>query len=295
MAEANKTVGSGSLLIAWQLKDKTVAIIGGGDVASQRVDSLLATDAQIHVVAPASGLHPRSSTLIAKYSDRVTHIDTEFAFSSSFNLADVKTSETLGANVDLFRYDMVLTALDDADLSRRIVEACRARRIPVNAADIPDLCDFYFGGQVRDGPLQIMISTNGNAPRLAALIKNTIKDSLTGYEGEALVRVGKLRNKLKVRAPGVGGDIGKRRMKWMSGICERWPMKELSELDETTMDWLLDEGWENGKVLDPPKKNSGFSFSSSVLDAGTVVKAGAVALGFLFAHRVLVPYLSSKR
>ncbi|TFK30117.1 siroheme biosynthesis protein MET8 [Coprinopsis marcescibilis] len=242
----NKTVGGGSLLIAWQLKNKRVAIVGGGEVASQRVDSLLATDGQIDVIAPSSGLYARCKKLIDEHPTRVTHIDKEFAFEDS------EGGEVVG-NVDLYAYDMVLTALDDAELSRRIVEACRSRRIPVNAADIPDLCDFYFGGQVRDGPLQIMVSTNGSAPRLAAMIKNKIREGLTGYEGEALTRVGILRNKLKERVPGIGGNLGKRRMKWMSGICERWSIEELAKLDEETMDRLLDSGWEKGIVLDPPR------------------------------------------
>ncbi|KAJ2934915.1 hypothetical protein H1R20_g2198, partial [Candolleomyces eurysporus] len=239
MAE-NKTIGGGSLLIAWQLKGKKVLIVGGGEVGAQRIDSLLTTDAHIDLVSPAAGLHPRSKGFLEKYPSRITHIDQEFAF--------IDGRQTTTASVDVGTYDMVLTALDDNALSRRIVEVCRALRVPVNAADIPELCDFYFGGQVRDGPLQIMISTNGNGPRIAALIKDRVKNALTGKEGNALTKVGILRTKLKERAPGVGGDVGRRRMRWMSKLCEQWSLEDLALLNEETMDQLLDEGWEQNAV-----------------------------------------------
>ncbi len=37
----------------------------------------------------------------------------------------------------LDQYDMVLTAIDDIELSKKICYECRARRIPVNVADVP--------------------------------------------------------------------------------------------------------------------------------------------------------------
>ncbi|KAH6918381.1 siroheme biosynthesis protein MET8 [Coprinopsis sp. MPI-PUGE-AT-0042] len=274
---------SGSLLIAWQLENKEVAIVGGGEVACQRIESLLSTAVQtIHLIAPFSGLNPRTAQLVGQHADRIIHIDTDFAFRTTPQQGDVRSDGGLAANVDLFAFDMVLTALDDTELSRRIVHACRSRRIPVNAADIPDLCDFYFGGQVRDGPLQIMISTNGNGPKLAALIKEKIRSSLTGYEGEALTRVGVLRNKLKERAPGVGGEVGKRRMKWMSGICQQWTMKELASLDDETIEWMLNEGWEKGKVVQPART---FQRVISLL-----AKAALGTIGILVLRRTLLSY-----
>ncbi|KAL1762258.1 putative NAD(P)-binding-domain-containing protein [Schizophyllum commune] len=221
----------GSLLIAWQLKDKNVLIVGGGEVASQRIDSLLPTDANITVLSPAKGVCARTQQLVDAHPHRVTHYDRRFT-----------------GPAELHRMDMVLTAIDDVSKSREIVELCRKARIPVNAADIPDLCNFYFGAQVRDGPLQIMISTNGNGPKLAALIKERIRDSLTGCEGVAIEKVGQLRAMLRERAPGVGGGLGRRRMKWISSLCSQWQLEDLMHLDEATMTRLLDEGWEKNEV-----------------------------------------------
>ncbi|KAG5653849.1 hypothetical protein H0H81_010122 [Sphagnurus paluster] len=225
------TVGGGSLLVAWQLKGKNILIVGGGEVASQRIDSLLTTDAHLVVVSPNVGLNPRTKQFIEEHPDRITYHDRSFS----------------GVE-ELDAMDMVLTALDDVELSRNICIMSRNAHIPVNAADIPDSCDFYFGSQIRDGPLQIMISTNGNGPRMANLVKRKLQKALSGFEGQTITKVGALRTQLKIRAPGVGGELGKRRMKWMTNLCNAWKEEELALMDDTMMQKLLDDGWENDCV-----------------------------------------------
>ncbi|KAI0822604.1 siroheme synthase [Trametes gibbosa] len=220
----------GSLLLAWQLKDKHVLIVGGGDVASGRIESVLVADARISLIAPRSGLHPLTQWFVDN-SDRITYHDRLFA----------------GPD-DLQTVDLVLTAIDDVDASRRICALCRDRRIPVNVADIPPSCDFYFGSQIRSGPLQIMISTNGRSPKLANILRRKIEECIPEHAGDAIEKVGSLRSKLKERAPGVGGDVGRRRMRWMIDVCSSWDINELALLDDNMIGRLLDEGWEKNQV-----------------------------------------------
>ncbi|KAN0075488.1 putative NAD(P)-binding domain containing protein [Tylopilus felleus] len=225
--------GGGSLLVAWQLKSKHVLIVGGGDVASGRIESVLVADARVTIISPSTGLHP----LTKKFIDgpyQITYHDRVFA----------------GAE-DLIGVDMVLTAINDVVQSRVICSLCRERKIPVNVADIPESCDFYFGSQIRDGPLQIMISTNGQSPKLANLIKRRVERSLPEQAGKAIEKVGALRAKLKERAPGVGGQVSKRRMKWMVDVCTSWELEELAMLNEEMMKRLLDDGWEHDAVPRP--------------------------------------------
>ena len=223
--------------MAWQLKDKHVLIVGGGDVASSRLESVLSADARVTVICPSTGLHPLTKQLInGPY--QITYHDRVF-----------------GGTEDLAGVDMVLTAIDDVIQSRVICGLCRDLKIPVNVADIPESCDFYFGSQIRDGPLQIMISTNGQSPKLANIIKRRVEKSLPEHTGDAIEKVGKLRVMLKERAPGVGGDVSKRRMKWMVDVCNSLQIEELAQMDEQTMNTLLDEGWENGTV--PRLRGSG--------------------------------------
>ncbi|KAF7338199.1 hypothetical protein MVEN_02045000 [Mycena venus] len=268
------SIGGGSLLIAWQLKDKNVLIVGGGEVASQRIESILTADAHITLLAPAKGIHARTKELIDMYPSRITYYDRRFS-----------------GPAEIHKMDMVLTALDDVNRSREICEMCRKNKVPVNAADIPDLCDFYFGAQIRDGPLQIMISTNGNGPRMAALMKKKIQSALSGSEGEAIER-------LKERAPGVGGALGRRRMKWMSEVCNAWEIDELMQLDDTLIKKLLDEGWDKNCVptldqLKGRKTRKGSRQTTQSLDSSQWLLAiGTFALGAVCSTLVL---LSRKR
>jgi precorrin-2 dehydrogenase/sirohydrochlorin ferrochelatase len=274
MSTDSASLGGGSLLLAWQLKDKRVLIVGGGDVASGRIESVLVADALITLIAPREGLHPVTKRFI-ETSDRITYHD------RVFDAAD-----------DLDNVDMVLTAIDDVELSREICVLCRARRIPVNAADIPPSCDFYFGSQIRDGPLQIMISTNGQGPKLANLIRKRIEASLPDNVGEAIVKVGSLRSQLKERAPGVGGPLGKRRMRWMIDVCNAWEMDDLACLDDAMIRRLLDDGWENNRV--PGVEEVGgrrrgtrklSAISPFVLPSFVGFAVGAVSVGLIFWNR----------
>ncbi|KAH8102911.1 siroheme synthase [Cristinia sonorae] len=259
------TFSGGSVLLAWQLKDKTVLIVGGGDVASGRIESVLVADAFITLVAPSTGLHPLTRKYLTE-SDRITYHDRMFA-----------------GPQDLDNVDMVLTAIDDVEKSREICAMCRERRIPVNVADIPPSCDFYFGSQIRSGPLQIMISTNGQSPKLANIIRRKIEEALPEHAGEAVEKVGELRNKLRTRAPGVGGELGKRRMRWMVDVCNAWDIEDLAALDGDLMNRLLDDGWEKNKVPKPEDIGSGKRRHSAVLSPSSSLSGSALplAIGFI--------------
>jgi len=228
-------VPGGSLPLAWQLKDKPVVLIGGGMVASGRLFNLLQADELVTLIAPSNQLHPEVKYRIHEdpiASSRITYLDKVYS-----------------GKQDLQGAEIVLTAIDDNEQSLRIWRDAKDLRIPINVADVPPNCDFYFGSLIRRGPLQILVSTNGKGPKLASLIRQRVEESLPENVEGAIKRVGILREKLRERAPEVGGKLGKERMKWMSGICESWNLEELAELDDQGIDKLLDEGWERRKVM----------------------------------------------
>jgi precorrin-2 dehydrogenase/sirohydrochlorin ferrochelatase len=113
---------------------------------------------------------------------------------------------------DLDGADMVLCAIDDPDASTQVWKLCKERRIPANIADVPPECDFFFGSVHRDGPLQVMVSTNGNGPKLASIIRKKIANILPQNTGAAIENVGRLRKKLRTVAP--NAEEGPKRMKW---------------------------------------------------------------------------------
>ncbi len=178
---------------------------------------MLNADAKVTVVSPRSGLNPEVAHRVEK--GQVTYHDRKFESS------------------DLDNVDMVLTAIDDPAASTTIWKLCKERKIAANIADVPPECDFYFGSVHRDGPLQIMVSTNGNGPKMASLIRKQIAANLPENIGSAIQKVGRLRRKLRQVAPDV--EEGPKRMQWMSRVCEEWSLEDLVEMDEEDMDMLL--------------------------------------------------------
>lgn len=149
-------------------------------------------DAKVTVVSPRDGLNDEVAYRIEK--KQVDYVDRKFEPS------------------DLDGVDMVLTAVDDPEASTQVYKLCKERRIPANIADVPPECDFYFGSVHRDGPLQIMVSTNGNGPKLANIVRRQIAAGLPKNIGAAIQKVGQLRRKLRRVAP--GPEEGPKRMQW---------------------------------------------------------------------------------
>ncbi|WFD31402.1 Bifunctional dehydrogenase and ferrochelatase [Malassezia sp. CBS 17886] len=227
----------GSLVVAWQLRHKHVLLVGGGDVAAGRLVSLKNADAHVTVVAPRAGL----------CEEMQFRIDTEGTVDEYCDVAFTDSAQL--RRTDGGDYDMVFTAIDDAALSRQICAWCRERRIPVNVADVPPECDFYFGSVLRRGPLQVLVSTGGKGPRLARKLRLRIGDALPDSVGDALVRVGALRVALRRVAPDAAQ--GPRRMQWMTDVCELWPLEKLGSLDDAAIARMLAIGWAQSRVPAP--------------------------------------------
>ncbi|KAI4282644.1 MAG: hypothetical protein L6R35_005340, partial [Caloplaca aegaea] len=218
MPEEYPTIqGGGSLILAWQIKNKRVLVVGGGEVAAGRILNVLNADANVTVVSPRDGLNEEVAYRIDK--GQVEYVDRKFEPS------------------DLDDADMVLTAVDDPEASTQIWKLCKEKKVAANIADVPPECDFYFGSVHRDGPLQIMVSTNGNGPKLASIVRKQIAANLPDNIGAAIQKVGLLRRKLRKLAPAT--EEGPKRMQWMSKVCESWSLENLVEMDEDDMERLL--------------------------------------------------------
>lgn len=179
----------------------------------------------MHVVCPSSGLNDEVAYRVAE--KQVTHIDRLF-----------EPSDLEGA-------DMVLVAIDDPAASTVIWKLCKEKKIPANIADVPPECDFYFGSIHRDGPLQIMVSTNGKGPRLASVIRRFIAKQLPPDAGNAIERIGRLRVRLRQIAPDPA-DAPKR-MAWMTKVSDAYSWDEMCRLSDEDIGNLL-RFYPSGKV-----------------------------------------------
>lgn len=215
------------------LNARSCVDVDQAQVAAGRIVNVLNADAKVTVVSPREGLNDEVAYRIEQ--KQVDYIDRKFE------------------PQDLDGVDMVLTAVDDPEASTQIWKLCKEKKIPANIADVPPECDFYFGSVHRDGPLQIMVSTNGNGPKMANIVRRHIAETLPPNIGGAIEKVGALRRKLRKVAP--TPDQAPKRMQWyvvctllqrldvycyrMIKVSEKYTNEELCAMTEEDMDSLL--------------------------------------------------------
>src|SRR5699024_145576 len=73
----------------------------------------------------------------------------------------------------------------------------KAKKVLVNVADTPDLCDFYLGSIVKKGNLKIGISTNGKSPTMAKRLREVFTEVLPDEMENVLQNLRTIRKQIK--------------------------------------------------------------------------------------------------
>ncbi len=141
----------------FRVSGKTVAVFGNGDEAYAKARLLANTDAVI--IAFGADPEPAYRDWLAQQG--VAHVAAEFS------PAQVKGMV------------LVFAATGDAELDREIVAAARAEKIPANAVDQPDYCDFITPALVNRAPVAVAIGTEGAGPVLAQMIRAQVDQMLS--------------------------------------------------------------------------------------------------------------------
>jgi uroporphyrin-III C-methyltransferase/precorrin-2 dehydrogenase/sirohydrochlorin ferrochelatase len=92
---------------------------------------------------------------------------------------------------------LAIAATDDQALNRRVFEAANARHRLVNVVDDQPLCSFIFPSIVDRSPLLIAISSGGNAPVLARMLREKLEALLPVSLGRMAEVAGGFRERLK--------------------------------------------------------------------------------------------------
>ncbi len=139
-------------------KNLNVLIVGGGNVAEEKLTFLLKSspDANVTMVSPMF----REGTIEIAHTGNVKRIE------------DVYKNEYLKGN------HIVIATTDLPEVNIKIYEDCRAQSKLVNVADNPPYCDFYMGGIVTKGNVKVAISTNGKSPTTAKRLRQFFEDVL---------------------------------------------------------------------------------------------------------------------
>jgi siroheme synthase-like protein len=161
-----------------KLENFKVLIVGGGFIGLEKLTALTNN-------APATSI----KMVAMEFSDEVRGLAANYP---KVNLEQRKFEDT-----DLEGVDFVITALNDKETSRHIFEEAHRRKILINTADTPELCDFYLGSIVQKGNLKIAISTNGKSPTMAKRLKEWLNAILPDELDAALDKLYSLREQLR--------------------------------------------------------------------------------------------------
>jgi siroheme synthase-like protein len=154
-----------------KLDRRPCLLVGAGEIALQKIPSLLSSEAKLRIIAPR--VHPEIAGLAQQ--GRIELHQREFA------------------PADLENTFLVVAATDDPQVNATIYEEAVARNILCNSVDDPPHCDFYFGSVVNRGDMQIAISTAGESPALAQRLRHEIDEQLPADLGPWLNDLGALR------------------------------------------------------------------------------------------------------
>ena len=170
------------------LKNAPVLVIGGGEVALRKVRLL--TDA---------GAVPRVVTREAL--DEVAALVA--GRGGQLHLRNYRVEDLEGMR-------LVVAATDDEPLNAQISRDAQARGIPVNVVDAPELCSVIFPAIVDRSPLMVAVSSGGDAPVLARLIRARIESWIPAAYGQLAGLAKKFRPQVKAALP----DVQQRRVFW---------------------------------------------------------------------------------
>ena len=151
-------------LLAWDLAGRKVLIVGAGEIAEGKVETLRHAGAEIVVVGTVPTT--RISGLAA-------------AGTITLHARPVRRRDVLGAR-------LVVAATDDRAVNRRVRRWAHAIRAVVNVVDDPALCDVIVPATVRRGAATIAITTDGSSPAAARFLREEIERGLPPQVGDLI-------------------------------------------------------------------------------------------------------------
>ncbi|MAB98900.1 MAG: uroporphyrinogen-III C-methyltransferase [Pseudomonadaceae bacterium] len=171
-----------------KLQGRTVLVVGGGEVALRKARLLADAGATLRVV---------TLTIRDDMRQMLESVHGELRLRGY--QAD-----------DLEGVVLVIAATDDEPLNQQISEQAQARGVPVNVVDAPKLCSVIFPAIVDRSPLIVAVSSGGDAPVLARLMRAKIETWIPATYGHLAGLAKQFRAQVKSLFP----NVQQRRVFW---------------------------------------------------------------------------------
>ena len=178
-----------------KLRDAPVVMVGGGVVATRKARLLLRAGASLTVVSP--DIETELEQLLLEHGG--------------------VWQQCRYAETDLHGRKLVVAATPDRAVNQQVHDDAVALGLPVNVVDSPELCTVIFPSIIDRDPLLIAVSSSGQSPVLARLLRRKIEAMVPGAYGRLARFAGRMRNPVKAAIP----EEGPRRLFWeqtMDGV-----------------------------------------------------------------------------
>ncbi|HSX51185.1 MAG TPA: siroheme synthase CysG [Cellvibrio sp.] len=159
------------------LKNRLCLLIGGGEVATRKGRMLAKAGARLRIVAP--------------------EISAELRELAEKNQGELHAREYLSS--DLRDCVLAIAATDNESLNKKISADAQALNLPVNVVDTPALCTYITPAIIDRSPLVIAVSSGGEAPVLARLVRTKLETLIPAGYGKLAQIASQWRERIKAR------------------------------------------------------------------------------------------------
>jgi len=174
-----------------KLDNKKILLVGGGNIAYEKLVHLLDFTNEIDIVAKelSEEMMQKVDELRLNYERRAYH------------------------EGDIAEYAIVIVAVDDITLQGEIFEESKEYKCLCNAVDSVDYCDFIFPSYIKQDDLTIAVSTSGASPAMAKHLRRYLQNLIPVSIGAFLKEMRDLRKSL---------PKGKERMKMLDEKAKKY-------------------------------------------------------------------------
>ncbi|HDM8042523.1 TPA: siroheme synthase [Vibrio campbellii] len=203
------------------LVNKPVLVVGGGEVASRKVEALLKAGADVTIVSPS----------LVDFLDKLAQ-EQQVHWIQRFYSSDLVTKSFI----------QVWATTDNPELNHQVYKDAKEFGILVNVVDDKPYCDFITPSMINRGRIQIAISSGGASPVLIRNIREKLESILPQNMGLMAEFANSKRNSIKEALPSV--DL--RRKFWENyfshpEVENARDNRELETIYQETMTKPLDE------------------------------------------------------
>lgn len=160
-----------------KVSELEVLIVGGGNVALEKLAFLLKSSPNANVTLVSKKIIPEIIELEERYGVKTICQPYQYSLLKDMHI--------------------VIAATDNLEVNKQVHADCKKRNILINVADNPPYCDFYMGAIVTKGNVKLAISTNGKSPTMAKRLRQFFEAVLPDDINELTENLNRFRQTIK--------------------------------------------------------------------------------------------------